>query len=114
MHKKKILVIFKKKKKDLNKKDLDRKNDAKEIQIKMSEKVFNVSKLSTENKELYGSIKPTEISKIIKEYENVDIKSSLIQPTKDIKSLGKFKVNINLHSEIQISIYINVISEDKK
>ena len=103
-----------KKKKDLNKKDLDRKNDAKEIQIKMSEKVFNVSKLSTENKELYGSIKPTEISKIIKEYENVDIKSSLIQPTKDIKSLGKFKVNINLHSEIQISIYINVISEDKK
>ena len=111
---KKNISDVEKKKKDLNKKDLDRKNDAKEIQIKMSEKVFNVSKLSTENKELYGSIKPTEISKIIKEYENVDIKSSLIQPTKDIKSLGKFKVNINLHSEIQISIYINVISEDKK
>ena len=111
---KKNILDVEKIKKDLNKKDLDRKNDAKEIQLKISEKVFNVSKLSTENKELYGSIKPTEISKIIKKNENVDIKSSLIQPTKDIKSLGKFKVNINLHSEIQFNIYINVVSEDKK
>ena len=101
-------------KKDLNKKDLDKKNDAKEILGKINEKVFDISKLCTENKELYGSIKPTEISRIIKENENVEIKSSLIQPIKDIKSIGKFKVNINLHSEIQTSVYINVISEEKK
>ena len=101
-------------KKDLNKKDFDKKNDAKEILGKINEKVFDISKLCTENKELYGSIKPTEISRIIKENENVEIKSSLIQPIKDIKSIGKFKVNINLHSEIQTSVYINVISEEKK
>ena len=101
-------------KKDLNKKDLDKKNDAKEILGKINEKVFDISKLCTENKELYGSIKPTEISRIIKENENVEIKSSLIQPIKDIKSIGKFKVNINLHSEIQTSVYINVITEEKK
>ena len=65
-------------KKDLNKKDLDKKNDAKEILGKINEKVFDISKLCTENKELYGSIKPTEISRIIKENENVEIKSSLI------------------------------------
>ena len=47
--------------------------------------------------ELYGSVKPTDISSAIKEIENIDIKPSLIQPIKEIKSLGLFEVAINLH-----------------
>ena len=70
-------------------------------------------KLCTENKELYGSVKPTEISKLIKELANIDINSSLIQPVKEIRSIGKFKILINLHSEVQTNIYINVISDEK-
>ena len=73
---------------------------------------FNVKKLSTENKELYGSVKPTEISKIIKEKEQLDIKPSMIQPVKEIKSLGKFKVKISLHSEIDAEILIIVESAE--
>ena len=71
-----------------------------------------IKKLSTENKELYGSVKPTEISKIVKENENIDIKPSMIQPIKEIKSLGKFKVKINLHSEIDAEIQILVESAE--
>ena len=100
-------------KKDLNKKDQDKKKIAKEISEKITNKVFNVEKLSTENKELYGSVKPTEISKLLKTDENIDLNSSLIQPVKEIKTLGKFKVLVNLHSEIQTTIYINVVSQDK-
>ena len=99
-------------KKDLGKKDLERKKEAKGIFDKINNKTYEVKKLSTENKELYGSVKPTEISKIIKEYDNVDINSSLIQPINEIKTLGKFKVTINLHSEIQASIVINVLTEE--
>ena len=99
-------------KKDLGKKDLERKKEAKGIFDKINNKTYEVKKLSTENKELYGSVKPTEISKIIKEYDNVDINSSLIQPKNEIKTLGKFKVTINLHSEIQASIVINVLTEE--
>ena len=65
------------------------------------------------NKELYGSVKPTEISKLIKGTENLDINSSLIQPVKEIKSIGKFKIIFNLHSEVQTQIYINVTSDEK-
>ena len=61
--------------KDLNKKDQDKKI-AKEISEKITNKVFNVEKLSTENKELYGSVKPTEISKLLKTDENIDLNSS--------------------------------------
>ena len=68
--------------------------------------------MTTENNDLYGSIKPTEISKIINEVDKIDIKPLQIQPLNEIKSLGTFKVKINLHSEVQAEIKIKVISED--
>ena len=101
-------------KKDLNKKDLDRKKLAIDVAEKIQNKTYTIKKLCTENKELYGSVKPSEISKIVNEVDKVEINSSIIQPEKDIKSLGKFKVVINLHSEIQTNIYINVEQEETK
>ncbi|RPF74058.1 MAG: 50S ribosomal protein L9 [Rickettsiales bacterium TMED289] len=101
-------------KKDLNKKDLEKKKSAKEISEKIKNKTYQIYKLSTENKELYGSVKPTEISKIILEKESITLNSSIIQPIKEIKSLGKFKILINLHSEIQTSVYIDVLQAEEK
>ncbi len=99
-------------KSELNKKDLEKKKDAKNISEKLRSKQYTVKKLSTENNELYGSVKPTEISKIILENDKIDIKPSMIQLTKDIKSLGEFKVLINLHSEVQIQIKIKVVAAE--
>ena len=97
---------------DLSKKDNERKQEAKKIQEKVNKKEFGIKKLSTENNELYGSVKPTEISKIILQETKVEIKPSMIQPIKEIKSLGKFKVKIYLHSEVDAEIIINVSSAD--
>ena len=80
---------------------------------KINNKVLNVKRLVTENKDLYGSIKPTEISKLIFENEKIEIKPSLIQPLKEIKSLGTFKVKLDLHSEVQAEIKIKVDSLDQ-
>jgi len=101
-----------KKKSELSKKDQDKKKLAKNIQEQIQGKEFEITKLSTENKELYGSVKPTEISKILNEKENLEINPSMIQPVKEIKSLGEFKVILNLHSEIQSQITIKVISQE--
>ncbi len=100
-------------KQELSKKDLDKKKESKSIQEKIQNKEYEISKLSTENDELYGSVKPTEISKILKDLENVEINPSLIQPNKEIKSLGSFNVLINLHSEIQTQIVIKVVSKEE-
>ena len=97
---------------ELSKKDNEKKLDAKNIAEKINNKEYVVKKLNTENKELYGSVKPTEIAKLIKETENQDIKPSMIQPVKEIKSLGKFKVKISLHSEVDATITINVLSAE--
>ena len=97
---------------ELNKKDQEKKKNAKQIYESLKNKIYEVKKLTTENKDLYGSIKPTEISKIISLSDKIEVKPSSIQPLNEIKSLGTFKVKINLHSEVQAEIKIKVISED--
>ena len=100
-------------KQELNKKDQDKKKEAKSILEKIHNKTYEIKKLSTENKELYGSVKPTEISKLIHEKEKVEINPSNIQPSKEIKSLGEFKVQINLHSDVQTQIIIKVVPQEE-
>ena len=97
---------------DLSKKDNEKKLEAKNIAQKINNKEYQVKKLNTENNELYGSVKPTEISKLIKETNKIDIKPSMIQPVEEIKALGKFKVKISLHSEVDAEITINVQSAE--
>ena len=101
-------------KNELSKKDQEKKKYAKSIYEKIQNKEYKVKKLATENKELYGSVKPTEIGKILNEVEKIEINPSLIQPVKEIKSIGTFKVALNLHPEIQSEILIKVISEENK
>ena len=95
-------------KSELSKKDNDKKKEAKKIFERIDKKEYKIKKLSTENNELYGSVKPTEISKLILEKDKLDIKPSLIQPIKEIKTIGKFNVRISLHSEIDAEIIVNV------
>jgi len=99
-------------KSELSKKDSEKKKDAQKISEQINNKEYEIKKLSTENKELYGSVKPTEISKLILESEKLDIKPSMIQPITEIKSIGKFKVKIILHSEVDSEITINVVTAD--
>ena len=99
-------------KSELSKKDTEKKKEAKKISEEINNKEYEIKKLSTENKELYGSVKPTEISKLILENDKLDIKPSMIQPITEIKSIGKFKVKIILHSEVDSEITINVVTAD--
>ena len=99
-------------KSDLSKKDSEKKAEAQKISEQINKKEYSVKKLSTENNELYGSVKPTEIAKIIQEINKIDIKPSMIQPLQEIKSLGKYKVKISLHSAIDAEITINVQSAE--
>ena len=99
-------------KSELSKKDNEKKKAAVEIAEQINGKEYKVKKLSTENNELYGSVKPTEISKLVQEENKIEIKPSMIQPVEEIKSLGKFKVKISLHSEVDAEIVISVTSAD--
>ena len=99
-------------KNDLSKKDNEKKKEANQIANQINGKEYSIKKLSTENKELYGSVKPTEIAKLIQEIDKIEIKPSMIQPVKEIKSIGKFIIKISLHSEVDAEISIDVSSAE--
>ena len=97
---------------ELNSKDKEKKKLAKSIFEKINKKEYLVKKLSTETDELYGSVKPTEISKLILDLDKEEIKPSMIQPLEEIKSLGTFKVKIDLHSDVQAEISVKVTAAE--
>ena len=99
-------------KNDLSKIDNEKKKEASQIAEKINGKEYLVKKLSTENRELYGSVKPTEIAKLIQDENKIDIKPSMIQPVEEIKALGKYKVKISLHSEVDAEISVTVSSAE--
>ena len=72
------LDFVSKKKDELNKKNLEIKNKFKEISKLVNNKTFIFTKESKENGELYGSIKPKEITNLIKEKANAEVSPSQI------------------------------------
>ena len=103
--------LVNKKKDELNKKNNEIKNKFKEISNVVNKKTFSLSKESKENGELYGSIKPKEITNLIKEKLNVEVSPSQIILKNNLDKIGVYRVDINFHSEVkaQISIKINKI-----
>ena len=106
------IIEVEKIKNDLGKKDLDKKKEATKILEKINGKEYLIKKLSTENNELYGSVKPTEIAKIILEVDKVEIQPQMIQLKQEIKSLGVFKTKVNLHSDVQVELSIKVVAAE--
>ena len=102
-----------KKKDELNKKNNEIKTKFKEVAKLVDKKTFIFIKESKENGELYGSIKPKEISNIIKEKTKAEVSPSQINLKDELNKLGLFKVEINFHAEVktEISIKINKIQD---
>ena len=100
------LVI--KKKDELNKKNLETKNKFKDIAKLVDNKVFTFFKESKENGELYGSIKPKEITNLIMEKTKANVSPSQINLKDNLNKIGLFKTEINFHSEVKAQISIKI------
>ena len=111
----KINIDFVNKKKAvLNEKNISLKKNAKKIYDIINKKNYKFLKRAKDNDELYGSIKPREISKTIENIDKVEIKSSQIDLTKEIIKIGFYEVKVNLHSEVLATIHIEVVKQAEK
>ena len=97
-----------KKREELNKKNNEIKNNFKNIAKLIDKKTFSFVKESKENGDLYGSIKPKEISNFIKEKTNADVEPSQIILKEELNKIGLYKVSVNFHSEVQAEISIKI------
>ena len=100
--------LVNKEKDELNKKNTKAKNKYKEIAKLVQNKIFTFNKESKENGELYGSIKPKEITNLIKEKANAEVSPSQIILKDDLNTIGIFKADINFHSEVKATISIKI------
>ena len=102
------LEFVNKKKSELNKKNDDAKKQFKEIADKILNKTLKFNKESKENGELYGSIKPKEVAGAFLNILKVAINPSQIDLRQEITQVGKYKININLHAEVTVSVNLQV------
>ena len=108
------IAFVNKKKTELNEKNITLKKNAKKVYDIINKKNYKFSKLTKDNDELYGSIKPKEISKAIEESDKIDIKPSQIDLNSEINKIGAYIAKINLHAEIIASIHIEVVKQEEK
>ena len=102
------------KKAALKEKNISLKKDAKKIYDFINKKKYKFAKRAKDNNELYGSIKPKEISKTIGNIDNAEIKPSQIDLAKEINKIGLYEAKINLHAEIQAIIHIEVVKHEEE
>tara|TARA_B100000963_G_scaffold316466_1_gene296287 strand:+ start:3886 stop:4341 length:456 start_codon:yes stop_codon:yes gene_type:complete len=102
------LQYVSKKKDELNKKNIEMKKKYKELAQIINKKSFTFNKESKENGELYGSIKPKEISTMIYDKLKAEVKPSQIVLKEDLNKIGDYKVFINFHSEVSAQIFIKI------
>ena len=100
--------LVSKKKDELNKKNIEAKNKFKEISKLIHNKTFIFNMESKENGDLYGSIKPKEITNLIKEKTNADVSPSQINLKNTLNKIGVFKVDVNFHSDVKANISIKI------
>jgi len=103
-----------KKKAELNEKNIEQKRNARKIYDIINLKKYKFSKRAKENGELFGSVKPKELSKAIMETNNTEIKPSQIDLNKEINKIGEYEANINLHAEVQAKIHIQVVKVEEE
>jgi len=108
------IAFVNKKKSELNEKNITLKKNAKKIYDIINDKKYKFSKQTKDNDELYGSIKPKEISRNIEEIDKIQIKPSQIDLNTEITKTGTYDAKINLHAEIIATIHIEVAKQEEK
>ena len=106
--------LVSKKKDELNKKNIEIKNKFKDIAKLINNKTFTFFKESKENGELYGSIKPKEISNLIKEKSQAEVSPSQIILKDELNKIGTYKVDINFHTEVKTNILVKIDKVESK
>ena len=107
-------VLFQKKKDEINKKNIEKKKNAKKVLEKIKNIKLNFKKETKENGDLFATIKPKEISLHLLEKFKETIHPSQIDLKKEIKKTGNYPITINLHSEVITELHVIVEKKETK
>ncbi len=108
------LELVNKRKSELNKKNIEQKNRFIQISKLIHNKTFTFNRESKENGELYGSIKPKEITNLILEKSKAEVSPSQIVLKDNLNKIGIFKVEVSLHADVKADISVKIAKIETK
>ena len=108
------LELVNKRKSELNKKNIEQKNKFIQVSKLINNKTFIFKRESKENGELYGSIKPKEITNLIMEQSKAEVSPSQIILKDNLDKIGNFKVEVSLHADVKANISIKIAKIETK
>ena len=96
------------KKEELNKKNLQRKKEFQEKSSKINRQTLIFKKMSKENGDLYGTIKPKEISQEFEKKFNIEVKPAQIFIRQSLNRIGNYEIEVNFHPEVSAKINLKI------
>ena len=100
--------LVNKKKDELKKKNNLIKKKFMDIAKLINNKTFTFNKECKENGELYGSIKPKEITNLIVDQTKAEVNPSQLILKDNLNKIGLFSAELNFHSEVKAKIFIKL------
>ncbi|MGI9484030.1 MAG: 50S ribosomal protein L9 [Hyphomicrobiales bacterium] len=99
---------------ELEKRNAERKGDAKSTAANLEDQTFVVIRTAGDSGQLYGSVSTRDIAALIQESTGASVTRSNINLPLPIKTIGLHEVMVNLHAEVELPITLNVArSEDE-
>jgi len=95
----------------LEARNLERREEAEAVSVKLDGQNFVVIRQSGDSGQLYGSVTPRDISELLSA-GGFDVSRNQVAIEQPIKNLGLHTVSITLHPEVACSVIINVARTD--
>ncbi len=77
----------------------------------LSEKVLKIGVKAGTTGKIFGSITSVQVANALKEQLNIDLPRKKIELAEEIKQVGTYTVNLNLHPEVKSSVNIELVQE---
>lgn len=86
------------------------KKDAEALAEKIGDIVLEIKAKAGESGKIFGAVTPLQISESLKE-KGFDIDRKKINVGSDIKNLGEYTIELDLHKEVKHPVAIKVVTE---
>jgi len=98
---------------DLEARSLTLKSEASQVAAKIDGKTFTVLRQASESGQLFGSVSPRDIISLLAA-GGFNVNRSQIELNAPIKTMGRHKVQLSLHPEIETSIAVIVARNNEE
>lgn len=88
-----------------------RKAEFEEIAQKLEGQVLKIGAKAGTSGKIFGSVTNVQISNALKEQFEIDVDRRKIKLVEEIKVLGEYTINLDLHPEVPITLHFEVVEE---